>query len=101
MHPGSRPMDEKKPPNPVLVEKQQMFAAQESRREQANPIRPSQAAAFGRALLARLEKTPNRHEPARVTMSGPPPLADDVIPNETSEPLGGCFADIAEEDADD
>lgn len=94
-------MPESKPPNPILVEKQQMFAKQEAARVRENPLAVKQQVAFGRALLAKLEKTPNRHEPARVTMSGPPPLADDVIPVETSEPIGGCFADIAEDDTDD
>ena len=94
-------MPESKTPNPILVEKQEMFARQEAKRIRDNPLATKQQAAFGRALLAKLEKTPNRHEPARVTMSGPPPLANDAIPSETSEPIGGCFADIAEEDDTD
>jgi len=74
-----------------------MFAKQEAKRERENPLARKQQAAFGRALLAKLEGS-RPLGPARVAMTTQPPLENDRIPGTTDpEPIGGCFADIAKD----
>jgi hypothetical protein len=85
--------------NPLLAEKRQMLAEQAARREHDRPLSDHDSAEFGKALLERLDKGIRAPSPARISMTGPPPLANDHIPRSADPtPLGGCFADIAEDD---
>lgn len=89
---------EQKPPNPILLEKQAMFAKQASRNEHDKPLKGSQQAAFGRALLARLDQSARPLGPARVTMACAGVLEHDRIPGSTDpEPIGGCFSDLIDD----
>jgi hypothetical protein len=85
-------------PNPILLEKQAMFAKQRARVEKEKPLNAQQQAAFANQLLARLEKNATPIGPARVSMANAGPLPPpERLPHE-QEPtrIGGCFSDIAD-----
>jgi hypothetical protein len=89
-----------KPKNPLLSEKQAMFAKQADREERAKPLSNLEQVGYARALLLQLDKRAMPPSPARITMSGPPPLANDRIESSAQpEPIGGCFSDLVDEDA--
>jgi hypothetical protein len=93
--------EEFKPPigNELYEEKRRMLVEQDERRHQARPIPHRQAVAYARTLLDVLETSVRGPSPARIDMTGPPPLANDRIENSPQpEPIGGCFSDLVDED---
>lgn len=92
-------MADPKAPNPILAEKQAMFAKQRARVETEKPLTSQQQAAFARSLVARLEKNARPEGPARITMASAGVLKEDPLPRTAHEPerIGGCFSDIHDE----
>jgi hypothetical protein len=82
----------------LLERKQAVFAEQAKKREREKPMADAKSVVYAKELLATLERMPARSGPIRIDMSGPPPLANDEIPTKGAEPIGGCFADIHDDE---